>query len=400
MPRSSQGRASWASNDDHLLLSLAVIAFGLAFYGWLLWSNYHTEISAGVVRLAHWHIHVIRRFAAAHVALQSLSDYYADLDRRMLAADPARMTVSKLWEVAAVVGSPFRWPAAVLLAGLAVLCFFRSSAARFSRDFDLGSLMREHAKTFRTTAAFVERELGVVAPRAGEPRPADPALHPEEWIERYATADGAYDEAAARAELARQLGPVWQGIRSAAPHVRVLYAAFALHLVGRLPDTLALLGDMSEGLAAPEPGEGPGGPEQPLVLPATVVAIADGALLDPEVAGAAKAVVSRHGYTAPALMTLLNEARRRYGSLQPALFASLRLVDRRLWYALHSLGFASDTPGQDLHPNPYVEAVGARDHWAAELAAGGPLLVPALEGAVVAVRAAAGDAARVGKNQE
>lgn len=401
MPPTSRGRASWASNDDHLLYSAVVIAVGLAFYGWLLWDNYHAEISAGFVRIAHWHIRALRWLTSDHDIFRSVAEYYDDLDRRMLAADPARMTLAKLWEVAGVVGSPFRWPAALFLAGLGVLCFFRAAPARFTRKLDLDGLIREHAKTHRTTAAFVERKLGLVPPRAGEPRPADPALHPGEWIERYATAEGGgYDEAAARAELARQLGPVWQGVVRAAPHVRVLYAAFALHLVGRLPDALALLGDMSEALAAPEADEGPGGPEHPLALPASVAAVADEFLRDPEVAGGAKAATSRHAHTAPALMGLLNEARRRHGSFQPALFVALRLVDRRLWYALHSLGFAADAPGQDLHPNPCVEAVGARDHWAAEIVAGGPLLVPSVERAVLAVRAAAGDAPRVSQTQE
>jgi len=254
--------------------------------------------------------------------------------------------------------------------------------------------MREQAKTFRTTAAFVERQLGLVPPRDGEPRPADPALHPDEWITRYATAaGGGYDAAAAHAELARQLGPLWHGVGHAAGHVRVLYAAFALHLQQRRTASLALLGDMAEALATPEPGEGPAGPEQPLPLPLSLVRFAEEVLRDPDVADPARAATARHGYTAPALMSLLTEARRRSGVLAPAQFNSFKLVDRRLWYALHSLGFPAEGLGQHPHPNPLVEAIGARDHWAAECLAGEPLALPSVARAASCIRAAAGDAA-------
>jgi len=385
VPPAAQGRPSWPSNDDTALVCLVVVVGGLAFFSWLLWSNHHAEISAGFVQAAHWHIRALQRFTGAHDAL----------DATMLTADPARMTLAKLWEVARAIGGVYRWPVALLLAVLGVLCFTRAAPARFTRLLDLQSLKREQAKTFRTTAAFVERRLGLVPPRDGEPRPADVALHPDEWIARYATADGGYDATAAHAALARQLGPLWQGVGQAAGHVRVLYVAFALHLAGRRSDCLALLGDMAEALATPGPGEGPGGPEQPLVLPLGLVRFADIELRDPELAGPAEAVTARHGFTAPALMTLLTEARRRTGVLAPAQFNSLRLVDRRLWYALHSLGFPAEGLGQHPHPNPLVEAVGARDHWAAECLAGEPLLLPSVERAARGVRAAADHASNV-----
>ena len=382
---------NWSSTDDHRLLSLIVIVVGLGIFGWLAWFNLHAEISAGVVRVAHWHI----------VALRGFTSGFDGLDRRMLAADPALMTLGKLWQVASVVGTPFRLPVAALLCGLGALCFARAASTRFTRKLDLQGLMREQARTFRSTAAFVERELGIVVPRDGEPRPADPALHPAEWLARYATAQGGgFDAAAADLELARQLGPMWQGVRLSASHVRVLYAAFALHLAQRRHASLALLGDMAESLAKPVPDEGPGGPEQPLVVPASVAATAAHALRDPEVAGPAQAITARHAYTAPALMSLLTEARRHSGVLAPAQFNSLRLVDRKLWYALHALGFPTDSLGQYPHPNPLIEAFGARDHWAAECLLGMALHTPTTQRAAAAIRAVAEETARLNQPQE
>jgi intracellular multiplication protein IcmP len=128
-------------------------------------------------------------------------------------------------------------------------------------------------------------------------------------------------------------------------------------------------------------------PKTALTFPPSVVAVADYWLADDEIGPPAWALARRHGFTAPALMTVLTQARLRAGVLAPAQFAFLKLVDRRLWYALHSLGFPTDGPSQQPHPNPRVEAIGARDHWATEDTMGMPILTPALDRAVAAIRA-------------
>ena len=53
--------------------------------------------------------------------------------------------------------------------------------------------------------------------------------------------------------------------------------------------------------------------------------------------------------------------------------------DRRLWYALHSLGM----------PNPYVEARGSRDHYAAECLTGEPIHAPSIDRAALGLQAEA-----------
>ena len=85
-------------------------------------------------------------------------------------------------------------------------------------------------------------------------------------------------------------------------------------------------------------------------------------------------------------MSLLNTARKRNGVLAPAQFSWLKLVDRPLWYALQSLGFETEGTGRYLHPNPRVEAVGARDHWAVERAADIPIPKPTFDRALIALR--------------
>jgi intracellular multiplication protein IcmP len=85
-------------------------------------------------------------------------------------------------------------------------------------------------------------------------------------------------------------------------------------------------------------------------------------------------------------MSVLNAARLRSGVLAPAQFAFLKLVDRRLWYALHSLGFDADGPLAHPHPSQRVEAIGARAHWAAERSVGVAIPTPELDATIAAIR--------------
>jgi intracellular multiplication protein IcmP len=311
----------------------------------------------------------------------------------MLAADPEGVTLRDLYGISRAVGKFFRIPAAAFMLLLAAICAVRAAPARYKRAFDLDSLIREQATSFRTSAAFVRRRLHLVPPAfagagssPGEPRPADYALTPEEWIARFATGhDGNFDEATARNALVRQLGPRWRGLQEASPQARCLFAAFALHLEQRRADALRLLGDLSASLANSD-HDRPEGPATPLALPASAGAEADALLGDGELVTPALAVTNRHAYAHTALMELLNQARLRGGVLAHGQFAWLKLVDRPLWYTLHSLGFETEGVGRYLHPNPRVEAVGARDHWAVERLAGEPVIEPSLDRAIEALR--------------
>ena len=180
-----------------------------------------------------------------------------------------------------------------------------------------------------------DRKLRLTPPAEGAPLPADYALTAEEWIERFGCdAKGEFDQARARRALAAQLGARWNGPGNASPAAQLLFVAFALHLAERREEAIELLGAASAALAS---SDGP--PVEPLVLAGAAVAYASKLLRDPEAFSEAREVTACHAYTAPALMSLLNVARRRHGVLAPAQFAWLKLLDRPLWYALHSLGF-------------------------------------------------------------
>lgn len=382
-PRAQNPRAAWPSNDDNGVFSLAVILAGGAIGSYLLWTNYHAEISAAVMAWRHQEI----------VLLHHLTNRFDLADRQMRASDPAGVTLSDLYGISHAIGMAWRLPGALLIALLAAACLLRNAPSRFRRQFDLQGLIREQVPAFPAVAGFARRQLRLVSPTPDAPRPADYALTTEEWLKHHALAeDGTLDRSRAQDALRAQLGPRWTGLAGANPHVRALFAAFALHLAERREDAIAVLGACAAALADGEVKEA-AGPAKPLALPDSLIAKVDVTLADrDQLANPAIDIADRHAWTHTALMSLLNAARLRAGVLPPAQFAWLRLVDRPLWYALHSLGFESEGIGRYLHPSPRVEAVGARDHWAVERLARRPVEAPRFERALEALtRAHAGD---------
>ncbi len=376
MPPHPNPRASWPSNDDQTIFNLIIILVGAGVGSYLLWTNFHGQISAGLMGLRHQEM----------LLLQHFTDRFEVADGEMTRANPYRVTLRDLYGISHAIGAAWRIPACVFIVLLAVICTMRAAPSRYKRTFDLEGLSREQALTFRAATAFLGRKLRLVPPADGEPRPTDYALTAEEWIAHYALdSRGTYDESRAHTALVRQLGPRWAGPEGASPAVQLLFVAFALHLNERREEAVEMLGAASTALAQ-DRAESPEGPDAPLVMPAEILAGIAPFRRDGERLAEAHKVAAAHAYTTPALMSLLNAARIRHGVLAPAQFAWLKLVDRPLWYALHSLGFETDGIGRYLHPNPRVEALGVRDHWAVECAAGSPVVEPDLTRALAALQ--------------
>ena len=369
--------------DNLILFGLIVVMLGGG--AWIGWMTFRPQLAAAVMGWHHWLIQVASLF----------TDRFAAMDRQLLATDPASPTVTfdRLYHLAHNVGAFYRYPVAALVFGLAVWCWMRAGNARYRRRFDVEGLLAEQAKVFPFMAAYVGRGLRPVEPAEGEPRPADPVLHPGEWVQRFARGPkGGFCERQAREEMMRQLGPIWTGTAGAAPHVRAMIAAMALHAARRREDAVQMLGVLSRSLPI-DPKDGPAGPPQPLEFSAEAIAVADEYLRDPALLGRMEKAAVGHAYTATALMSMLCEARARAGIFNPGMFQFLQLVDRRLFLALDSLGFP--IIGVPWHlssaQTPFAEAAAARSHWAAERDAKRRLVLPVLDPAIVTIRAKASD---------
>ncbi len=377
-PPSGAGRA-WASQDDYAGFNLLVIMAGICVFSYLLWTYYHAQISLFVMTIMHDEIQLIDHF----------SNRYRIADRQMAQSAPDGVTLKDLYGISQAVGMFFRIPATAFIVILAAICSVRAAPSRFKRHFDLDALIEEQASQFPVVSVFAKRHLKLLPPQAKQLLPADYALTPAEWIERFAAdASGRFSEQKARAALTTQLGDPWNGPMDAAPAVQLLFAVFALHLAERRDDAMRLLGVASAALADANK-DGENGPAEQLSLSAELMAEVDLVLnkeIEPKEKTAAVKIGAGHAYVTTALMALLTAARIKAGVMAPAQFVWLKLVDRNLWYALHSLGYEIEGIGRYIHPNPRIEALGARDHWAAERIAGRAILKPYLDGAIATLR--------------
>ena len=346
MARSSRGGGAIGS-DDYTGFSLILIVVGLCILGWASWHVWHAQISRIALLVAHSEMEAIGvvtdRFRPADIAVQR--------------AHPDRVQFGQLVRLYRNIGQEFVYPAMALVLALAGLCFLRAGNARFTRTFDLEKLMAEQAIHSRSTAAFVGRGFKLSKLRAGEPRPADAALHADEWVARYATSEkSGFDEAAARREFMRQLGGRWTGPAAASRAVRCMLAVFALQGVQRRDEAAALLGLLSEGLPRVK-ADGGAGPEEPLAFDPKTVAVADRVLATVEVAAWAFDVMEKHHFTTPGLMSVLNQARleeRRSGA------GAVRLPEARRSPALVRAACARLRVGR-AHCSPPSEHAGRGD---------------------------------------
>ena len=347
----------------------AILAGMAALGAAALWFAFHAQITAALIAWKRAELGLVGVFTSG----------YADLDEALRHADPGRFAVSHVYRMFDLVGRTMRTPAALALAALGAAALFWTPSRRFRGRLTPDDVFRMQPPRLRSAGAFVERAhtQGMVEPRDGRPRQTDFALHGAEWLRRFAWGLSGLREDRGRRELARQLGPVWEGVEAAPCHARVLFAAFALHAARRRDAAALFLGDVVCTLP-PSADKG----ETPIAVSPEVVQIADAFLKDPEVVGACRDIADRHAFTSTALMGVLQHARDRSGVLAPAQLSWLKLVDRHLWYALHNVGM----------PTPYAEARGSRAHWDAERALGEPIPVPHVDQAMEGLRDRAGEA--------
>jgi intracellular multiplication protein IcmP len=375
------------------IIFLIILIGGMAFFGWM---KAHGTVSLVVLSILR-----------AELWPASLWTHSVDQARQAMAhAQPASVTIHQLVRASAFVGRIYRIPLALLLAIAGVIALFRAPGERFSKVLDFDALMAIQAQNFPSIAAFLKRRHGLILPAEGKVRPGDFALHLGEWIgihaltpkdlhNRTANATGPsafqFDRIAGHGALVAQLGPAWHGLDGAAPQVRAMVAVFALHVAREREAARDLLGTLSQSIAelsptetTDDPATNPG-PLSPLAFSDDAMAAVDAVLIRAEITQPALAVMGFYAFTHTALMGLLMHARARAGVLAPAQFAFLKLVDRPLWYALHSLGFPLTEEDYGPQPNARIEALGARAHWEAERTLRKPLSRPHVEAALDAI---------------
>lgn len=350
------------------LVLLVILATGL-------WWRFHAEIARALLGEQHLTLR----------ALSLVTHRYDALRFSLEEAAPERVTALKLWQLCSITGSVLRWPIALLIVGLAVLCVLRAPREQYRARFGLDGLQKILARIHPIGHAWIGNDAVLVAPAPpGEAlRPLDPALRVEEWIDRYCRTGTVQQRvSAAEAALGKQLGAPWSGPHAATPLIQCLFVAFAWQADRRKKDAVGLLGDLSTALSGQFQKKAP---SKPAAIPQ---ALCRSVRLHLERGDWSKAVeiTNRHAYTVPALLSLLQYARVRTGVFNPGLFACIQLVDRDLWLALSAVSYPRDgLPNHIISTASCLEASGALEHWRAECEEGSPLSRKHIERSVEAL---------------
>jgi hypothetical protein len=267
-----------------------------------------------------------------------------------------------------------RWPLSALLLFVIVKVSFFSVRDKFSTKHTLESFIKVQAKMWPIISPIVKvnptktgRILGAEIPDK-LPMFAEP-LSPEEWVSwcRIAVVNGIPDRDSARRSFIQQLGPRWNGIESAPPHVRALFAAFCVKGAQKREESDDLLAKLALSWT----------PEKGFRMDSELADKVDKIIRDPEVGGKGVPVCDQHAWRTTALLGLLRWSRSMGGVLAPAQFLWVRAEDRALWYPLNNLGRRSF----------HSEGAGAMAHFMAEQAAQKPLPIPRVDTAIVTLNA-------------
>ena len=386
--------SSGGNNQGEPAVALLMIVALVAGLGWLLWHNSHNFWVDHVFRwLRYGELSFLNLFKPhygpcldwlryAQVGRINTSPEFMNLTAQCFGVDYLsqlspedrsfyyQMSMPPLTVMGAAFTGFYRWPFGAFLAVIGSYVIFFSPHNKFMTKHTLESLIATQAKMWPIISPIVKFNPSKSGRILGDKIPENlplfaEALSPEEWISwnRIPVVNGIPDRDATRRAFVKQLGVRWNGFDTAPPHMRALFAAFALKGAQKRDESDALLGDIALCWS----------PKQGLRLTATVLSEIDKALRDPEVGGKVSDAADKFAWRTTALLGALQWARSMGGVLAPAQFLWLRAEDRALWYPLNNLGRRSY----------HSEGAGAMAHFMAEQAAQKPLPIPRVDTAIV-----------------
>lgn len=351
------------------VIGLLIVMAAVWLFSWGVWKIFEPQIMEG------WRWVRMSQLAAVNLVMQN--QQYSKWVDYMWKARGAKegstgyvFTAKEGAMTGKFVTDILKYPVGVMMLVLAYLCM-TSIRNEFKGRFTLESFIKAQAKVWKVIAPIVDFNPGRFSARMpGDPLPktlplfAEP-LSPEEWIafNKIGITNNLPEKEAARRAFAAQLGPRWTGPESLPPHLKGLYAAFALKGVQRREESDELLGELATCWNH----------KTGFKLTPILAKRVDELIKDPKVGGKANQHAQNHAYRITALLGVLKWARKYGGVLAPGQFLWLRGVDRSVWYPLNNLGRRTF----------YAEGAGAMGHYMAEMNAQKPLTIPRVDTCII-----------------
>ncbi|MET3132781.1 intracellular multiplication protein IcmP [Oxalobacteraceae bacterium GrIS 1.11] len=310
--------ASDVKRDDMGLVHIGMAA--LAAGGlWLLWSEYHADISYYGLKWAWFQLGLID-WPCMPDAVKTGRHQAATL-----AATPAAVTADQLL-------------ALLNLAARAFVCLPIGLAARAFRIAQKhpANRTRRHI-TVDTLPWIMSSHSPAVIPSLyyGDLLNTDPpdhrsSMNPEEWVAEHSLlVNGVFDRDRCRALLSLDLGKAIESLEELAPHEKCLFAVFGARLFSDNIDKAQRLLDALNRSCHGHTWQGKRGYPD-LSLTDTDFAVC---ALHPDASG----WLARHPYPRT-LLHSMHKAALKTGKLPSAHFLWLKGMDRGLWYALNTTG--------------------------------------------------------------
>lgn len=355
-PQQPIGTGRDVDPENMILMALAIIVVATCL-ALLLWYEFHTQLSEIVLYCAGAELRVIALF----------THQYDQVLINLAHAKPENVSSQTLWDLCTLTGQAILLPSLGLFILIGALCGIQTPRAIYRQRFGLEGMTRMLAKIHPIGQAWVggAAKLTPPAPEGKPLRPMDPPLTPGEWLQRYAPGEVSDTETVHKCHdaLLRQLGTPWRSPVELSTVELCLFMVFNLYYIRQKDQAQALL----EALSAALSGHWKKGEIRQFVqLDKAFTQKMKKAYATGNWTSGIE-IASRHAYVRPALMSLLQEARKKSGVVNPSLFSIVQLVDRDLWLILCALSYPM--PGRPLHAivtTSCTEAAGALEHWRAE----------------------------------
>lgn len=293
--------------------------------------------------------------------LKELLDYMQDID-------PATVKWDEFSQTSITFGGFFVYPAIALASLLAIYMGFFHAVARFLTTFTMGLLSESQKTVWNQYTPILGQNLVDTDIHKG---PWAMSLRPLDFAEKNnivfpeRTSDGKQIARLKKGEahmvFSMQMGPLWKGLDTLPPYALALFAAFCAKAENDDTGARKLLNQISRSSHAGKLDFG--GTRELLVKHVKSKKVGR--------------AVGPHAYLLTVMAEML-ELARTDGVLATADFLWLKLVDRRLWFMLSSVG----------RQTPFAEVAGPFCHWKIEKRLRRKLKTPMVSEAVVALDAA------------
>lgn len=292
----------------------------------------------------------------------------------MQTLNPASVNWHQLQMVMADVGSYIRYPIIIIIVIFSAFLFRSDITLKFRRAHSMKTLRAQEQKNWPAIMPVVKQDLVSIDINTG---PWAMALTPLEFARKHKLLkknDALMDNPDPGLEMTAgvrrgdakrvftlQLGPVFNGFDHCPPHCAALAAVFMARMNRDRSAALKILAALDKSTSEGKPD----------------YSVATSVLKQYENAENVQAVVSSHAYLLTVLASLLRGSRDD-GVMPSADFLWLKIVDRRLWYMLNSVG----------RQTPYCEVGGPFAHWIAEKTTGRRSLAPMIDEAITGLEIA------------